>query len=508
LTPFYSNCDLTSIQNFTSLFVNYYSSWPHTFKIVTNPTPGDILTGQDVHERHYVSANCFTNLEPEWLYMKYWVNSTVRTVPNIPFGYKLDQFTINANGSLSSSLEFLYTSAWVNVYSIQRISSNKIIVDEVSQLDGDSVLFHLSGTQVVDESDSFFGEGNNGRDCVRLQAAYDYNILDCFFQNNQKAYTSTQYLSGKTKTTGIARFIDKFSLSVFQNTGPFDYSFKLTPKNDSDFSFHIETDGFICPKVLTTTTFTNGCQTTLFYSGPSPITLSNPTRTIEMVNNSATVQLTFGGTLISAGALGCVILTCQNNLEVSTVRIQTPNVQIISQSDLDLQSRVDFYFHEYANSINNMSGIHAELDSIQDTISELLKNLSALNFNVSEQFPYDNNTNLTELAAALAAKISTTSEGCGSPFSSIGCAFEHIAATIIFFICIMLVLGVLYYILWRYNVLPYTVTIQRNPNRLTKGAEDDKLQPIGVPPVTDIPVPLQDGKTPATHFLLPSSERG
>lgn len=48
---------------------------------------------------------------------------------------------------LSSSLEFVYTDAWVPVYSIQRKSSNNVIVDEVDILDGEEVLFNLNNAK-------------------------------------------------------------------------------------------------------------------------------------------------------------------------------------------------------------------------------------------------------------------------------------------------------------------------------------------------------------------------
>jgi len=54
----------------------------------------------DVHERHYVSANCYVSMEPEWLGMAYWVNDTRLSVLDIPYGYKMNQFTINPEGTL------------------------------------------------------------------------------------------------------------------------------------------------------------------------------------------------------------------------------------------------------------------------------------------------------------------------------------------------------------------------------------------------------------------------
>lgn len=58
------------------------------------------------------------------------------------------------------------------------------------------MLFHLEGNTIVDESDAFFGPGNNGRNCIQKSLNYEYSLVDCFYQNNQKAYTAPQYLEG------------------------------------------------------------------------------------------------------------------------------------------------------------------------------------------------------------------------------------------------------------------------------------------------------------------------
>lgn len=131
------------------------------------------------------------------------------------------------------------------------------------------VLFKLSGTEVIDESDNFFGTGNNGRDCIRRSANYPYKLDTCLFQNHQTSYSTVQYLTGKpspssglpvvpgfhwfplielivfkggAKTSGIARFTDKFFLAFNQtdNNGEKQYSFTLTPKPDVDFNFYVK----------------------------------------------------------------------------------------------------------------------------------------------------------------------------------------------------------------------------------------------------------------------------
>jgi glutathionyl-hydroquinone reductase len=59
---------------------------------------GDRLTGVDVNERHFISPVCFINLEPEWIATVYWNSNNTKNVTDIPFGYQMNQFTINPAG--------------------------------------------------------------------------------------------------------------------------------------------------------------------------------------------------------------------------------------------------------------------------------------------------------------------------------------------------------------------------------------------------------------------------
>jgi hypothetical protein len=69
-------------------------------------------------------------------------------------------------GSLASSLDFLYTDKWAQVYSIQRISNNKVIVDEVSMLqDGMFTLHPASRSRLVTPSSMISLPTRNVRFC-------------------------------------------------------------------------------------------------------------------------------------------------------------------------------------------------------------------------------------------------------------------------------------------------------------------------------------------------------
>ena len=116
-----------------------------------------------------------------------------------------------------------------------------------------SFWIHFGVFKIVDESDAFFGVGNNGRDCIRKSDDYDYDLLyfsspsylpssppflrpsipppprlrpplrvyrSCFYQNNQKAYTADQYLTGVVSTSGIARSVISSLLHILLS---FDY---------------------------------------------------------------------------------------------------------------------------------------------------------------------------------------------------------------------------------------------------------------------------------------------
>jgi len=291
--PFYSNCYLEQLTG--ELFTNdpsygllssynyvcsnkWTQSLPAEYSVPTacNITALPYVTNADVLLRHYITKSCYTNIEPGWLERDYYVNPPLITIPNIPRGYRLNQFTINAYGELASSIEFVYTDTWLPVYSIVKTSVNRIITDEISLLENGLVLFYMDSTTVIDESDAMFGQGNNGRDCIQKSTQYDYDLLNCYFQNDSPSYLPDIYFSGALTTSGISRYNHKFDFAMNTDDG---FEFTLTPKKDSDFSYYIEMDGNLCPVVLDQVTRTSGCTIKLQYM--------NPAKTVSLVPDSS-----------------------------------------------------------------------------------------------------------------------------------------------------------------------------------------------------------------------------
>eukprot|EP01125_Pyxidicula_operculata_P004674 TRINITY_DN1755_c0_g1_i1.p1 TRINITY_DN1755_c0_g1~~TRINITY_DN1755_c0_g1_i1.p1 ORF type:complete len:960 (+),score=259.04 TRINITY_DN1755_c0_g1_i1:141-3020(+) len=433
--PFYSNCEKSAfVSNVKpSIQIGWFNQYPAYTDGAADYTTFDIST------RHQVSASCYINVDPGWLGLSYYINNNPRVIPKIPSGYRINQFTINPEGELSSSLEFVYTSSWVWVYQIARTSSNAIITDEVSELEGDLVLFQLDSTKnkVVDESDAFFGEGNNGRDCIRKADHYDYDVNDCFFQNDQKAYTANEYLTGLVKTTGIARYTNKYDFLLSDqvvNNQP-SYSFTLKPKNDADFNFYIEMDGAICPKMVNRVASPSGCKFTFFYKGLESATLEgNSVINMNFVKTLANVSTSFGVWHLKINNKECLLVNCLYETTTSTVSLQTPNVQIVSADDVAVGNTVFKYIDESLNNtLTNMANVKTQALENANEAQNIISALASIDFNVTKLFPYEDFSALRASVYARINNISGTQEDSACPgiFGGIECFFKDFASRLI-----------------------------------------------------------------------------
>jgi len=431
----------------------YLSFYPDTTHPST-PIPADSTVSNlyDMNSYNYITSTCYINLEPGWLDLTYYIPNNTAVIPNIPRGYKMNQFTINPAGELASSLEFVYTKKWAWVYTIVRTSDNTIVTDEVDLLDKDLVLFELSNKSIVDESDAFFGEGNNGRDCIQKRDSYDYDLLSCFFQNDQKGYSPSQYLSGLVQTTGIARFINKFNFAVIEHPGTPEtigsspWSFTLEPKKDADFSFYVQMDGFICPKLISRVGSTSSCNFTFFYKNTEAVTITgskiNKLVTFNQLTNIASVSVpvsTEDYTLsVGVPTRDCLVLTCVYNTETTIVTLQTPNVQIVSADEQNLVAKVYYAIDNTIEStINDMNQVRKTVLEVNKNISEIISQLKQLDFNVTKFAPYED---FSALRAQVDAKIESLGgpssgmspyDGCESPWESADCFFEQFGTTLI-----------------------------------------------------------------------------
>jgi len=471
VVPFYSNCDLVPLQN--DLYsispseasiistMNYvcsnawtqYAQGSNTSSACSNIAMS--LANTDVYLYHWVSPTCYINIEPGWMDLDYWVDPPLATIPNIPRGFQLNQFTINPAGELSSSLEFVYTDQWLTVYSVQRISDNRLLTDEITVLDGSVVLFYLDTDGVIDESDSFFGEGNNGRNCIQLAPSYDYNLLNCFFQNDNTLYTPSQYVTGIVVTTGIARYNDKFDFTLVAGVPNETISFSLVPNQYSDFSYSVEMDGNLCPQFLNQQTYTSGCIISLYYAGTEQIEIA-PTSTTDAsiittfpVPEARNFSIGIDTWTVSAGNKECFILQCQYSVTFNVVKLTTPNVQLISASDLALQTTMQLSIGvTLKNTIDSMNNVMEQVSQANKNLSALQQTLDALNFNVSQLYPYQNFTTMRNQLNALIDSLGSPSsdnsapaQNCDGPWNSVQCWFQSFASVLIYIaICVAIVI--------------------------------------------------------------------
>jgi len=392
----------------------------------------------EVFQRNWVTATCYMNIDPGWLDLAYYVNPPLVTIPNIPRGYQLNQFTINLYGELASSIEFVYTDSWLQVYMMARTSSNRIITDEISLLDNSLVVFYMDQNVIIDASDSMYGAGNNGRDCIQQSDQYDYNLLNCFFQNDSPTYVPNLYLAGTLKTSGIARNNDKFNFNLTVDNS---ISFSLTAKPDIDFSYQIQTDGYVCPQLVNQITRSSGCLITLAYLDPTKFVVLSPQSGIPITsifNDQSTknFSITIGTWTVLVNSLECFILDCQYTIEFNVVQVTTPNVQILSNADKLLTAQV-YYTSEatLAGTVSAMDSVIAQVSNISEQIASIKAQLDALNFNVVDLYPYHNYSKLRDDVTNLVNQIPTSSDSsadnCSGPWNSIQCWFQEFASILI-----------------------------------------------------------------------------
>lgn len=466
VVPFYSNCQRENLKALNlTLPTGYMSAYPDTSAGFTTV---DTFLNKFFHE-HYVSPTCYINLEPEWIGMQYYINSTAVVLPDIPRGFKLNQFTINPDGELASSLEFMYTPEWALMYEVQRISidtetsnnGNRVIVDEVDILDGSKVLFLLkeSENRVIDASDSIYGQGNNGRDCIQVdlatdpaQAQFDHDLTDCFFQNDKTGYDIGNYVKGLVTTTGIARFTSKFDLSISPTTTTIaskdfpSYTFALTPRPVADFNFYIVTHPEICPQISSRSILPDGtCRFRIFYKGSSTVSLGSYAVAPEDVGSFyGTVQVPPSDAPYTLNAAGtdCLRVTCRQTLNSTYVALETPSFQIISADDMALETSVRVNLDELMQgSLSQLSGVEAQVFAAMDNIAHITYLLDSINFNVSQLYPYEDFTDLRNNVDGVVAQVG--SNYCSGPFESMMCWLRSSASILIAVGISLVVVGII-----------------------------------------------------------------
>jgi len=463
VTPFYSNCNLLNLKGFyENLNIIYMSQYPNftTDPSYTSYSVIDEFTGIPT-EMHYISSNCYINILPDMLGMTYHYDlaTNVNNIAGIRSGFRTNLFTINPDGELSSSIQFVSTSDWLNVYKSERISQNNVITTEIQLLSNVEVLFNISTSYVIDASDSFYGPGNNGRDCIEKYTTtvdYDENIVDCFFQNDELSYFATDYLKGEIRSTGMARYVNKFNFALGyydNNDKSKGYKVTLKPKEDTDFDFFIDLSGSICPELEKLIPSGPGCyvESSFYQNINKDIKLYRASNSVlykSFTNYAANPNITFfideGKYLLEMNGNQCYYLNCINDNKVTYVEVTTPNFEIVTKDDLSaIVGSMDLYY-DLNYTLHGVDEINKQLQDSRNRLNEIALNLSKLNFSVTDDNLFGNFSELRAkldfLLGIMNAKDNSTenadgSAKCQSTFGSVQCFFERFASSII--ICVI-----------------------------------------------------------------------
>jgi len=321
---------------------------------------------------------------------------------------------------------------------------------------------------------TFFGEGNNGRDCIQVPLGgfstvqFDHDLTNCFFQNDKVGYDIGQYLNGMIRTSGIARFVDKFTVLFNQATigGLPSYTFQLTPKPTADFRFYIAQQPSICPTVVGRPVVSaSGCRVTFFYTGNQTVTFGGTTLTFS--NSSAVGFVNTASTpyVLTAGGTSCLSINCQQTVNSTYVLLQTPSFSVISQDDLNLAAATLPLDTIMNNSLDLLNAIEQNATDSEAKINQILGLLASIDYNVSELFPYQNWTNLRNQVDGVVSNINA--KYCNSPFDSIQCWLKSSASIIVAGIVIGIVVVVIVIILVK------TGYAKRLKNKLLPELEDN-----------------------------------
>jgi hypothetical protein len=485
IIPFYSNCSaarlVTSNVITSASNIGYLSQYPQGYSFSGNrtstfvnnvltaggagslpsPLTDDILTNSDMYQYHMLSASCAINLEPEWIGSEYYFSTPIVNITGIHTGFKLDQFTVNPAGEISSSIEFVYTSQWVPTYVIERVSNNKMITDEIDVLDGSKVLFFLNGSTVIDESNYFFGQGNNGRDCIQQSDSYPYDLTSCIYQNDLVGYDANNYFQGLVQTSGVARYVNKFNFTFSVSAD--NYSVTLQPQTNADFNFYIEPDGTICPKIVNTETTTTGCTFTFFFTGTNTASFGGVT--LSFTSHTATITTDFGLQPLAIGnpPKDCLLVYCKYTNAQSVIQYDPPQYTLISASDLALQTEIYNTFDNMANgSFSNLQNVIDESAALYTQNQALSVKLAQINFSVAEMYKYQNFSVMRQELDAIINAISPEQPNnnfdlglgdCSSGiFGSISCFFSNLLSTIVTILIIVAVVIGLYIVCFKMGV--------------------------------------------------------
>jgi hypothetical protein len=338
-----------------------------------------------------------------------------------------------------------------------------MVTDEVDVLHGTRVLFYVNknDSTVIDEADNFFGEGNNGRDCIQKSSNYNFDLTSCLYQNDLLRFNADNYFLGLQKTSGVARFIDKYKFSFKTTTStPQDkYSFSLVPKDDADFRFYIESDGKICPKLISRDSSTDHCTFTFLYNGTNTVKFAN--EPVFFTENMATVTTATGlHRLIIGTAQECMLINCKFTQTYSLVELEPPPYVLIQQSDLNLQTQISNTFELVNASLKQLDEASVMSANLYQENLVLQQQLAEINYTYYLLHEYENFTALRAEVDRYIEEIvpkqpnySFDFTDCESGiFGSIGCFFSNLFSTIVTILIIVAIFIGIYIVCFKLGV--------------------------------------------------------
>jgi len=148
-----------------------------------------------------------------------------------------------------------------------------------------------------------------------------------------------------------------------------------------------------------------------------------------------------------------MLLQCRygGNTETSVVSVTTPNVQIVTADDLNLESKVNFAVDGTVQStLDSMANLQVQVFLAQQNLSAIAAALSLLDFNVTALVPYQNFTALrkqvADKVAALGAGSSSGSDCSSGPFGSAGCWIDSALSIIVTIIVVAVIAVAVYFV--------------------------------------------------------------
>jgi len=264
---------------------------------------------------------------------------------------------------------------------------------------------------------------------------------------------------GLITTSGIARFVDKFyltlspmSVTAFGQQYP-SYSFSLVPRNTSDFDFYVVQDVTICPTIISRSVDDSGnsCVFNFQYSGNSSVTLGGvPITFIGGAAFGVIVDTSSTPYQLVAGTTQCLAVNCLQTINSTYVVLQTPSFSVISQDDLNIDAATGALDDLVNSSLQTLNEISANATAAQAKIDQILNLLSTINFNMSELFPYQDFTSLRDQLDGVVDQIGQNY--CQGPFDSVICWFKSTASIIIASVVAAIIVGIICFVLYKKGI--------------------------------------------------------